>query len=219
MPPRAAPVSAPSAYLGEAVGEASGKSQRRVPPVAPGGDESVSWCSNCGRATTGSGGKLKLHRCGGCKRAVYCCKECQKCHWAHGGHKAGCKPPPELNPRSGANGGHPAAGHTGARSTRGCTTRPGAVCWICFDDTGELYDACACRGSAGAIDVECYYKFCKSNDRRPSEHIICSTCKQKFHGECRRTSQKLNGCTQVTGYFGYFRRFFPRFLSNYTIDA
>ena len=32
---------------------------------------------------------------------------------------------------------------------------------------------------------------------------------------CRRTSQKLNAGTQVTGYFGYFPDFPPRFLSHY----
>ena len=68
-------------------------------------------------------------------------------------------------------------------STRGHTTKPGATCWICLDDDGELYDACACRGSAGAIHVGCYYKFCKSSDRGARDVITCSTCKQKFHGE------------------------------------
>lgn len=29
--------------------------------------------------------------CGGCRGAWYCCRECQKEHWAKGGHKAECK--------------------------------------------------------------------------------------------------------------------------------
>ena len=36
---------------------------------------------------------------------------------------------------------------------------------------------------------------------------------------CRRTCKQVNGGTQVTGYYGYFSRFFPRFLFYYTIDA
>ena len=31
--------------------------------------------------------------------------------------------------------------------------------------------------------------------------------------------KQINGGTQVTGYYGYFRRFFPRFLSKYTMKG
>ena len=48
-------------------------------------------CSMCGGPpSASSGGVPKLKACGRCMSARYCSQECQKKHWAEGGHKEAC---------------------------------------------------------------------------------------------------------------------------------
>lgn len=52
----------------------------------------VTGCSWCGKAEgQGEGGGLL--RCGRCKEARYCSRECQCRHWKQGGHRKDCRPP------------------------------------------------------------------------------------------------------------------------------
>ena len=70
-------------------------------------------------------------------------------------------------------------------------------------------------------------------DRRKRTSELCSECCNaiaRIPGGRRRSPstttsnvvghrKQVNGGTQVTGHYGHFRRFFPRFLSKYTTDA
>lgn len=50
-------------------------------------------CENfkCGNVEWMGPPQIKFKSCGGCKKAVYCCKECQAVDWTEGNHRLGCK--------------------------------------------------------------------------------------------------------------------------------
>lgn len=69
-------------------------------------------CGKCGKAGTVGAGQGELKRCSGCKKIVYCTKDCQVAHWKD--HKRQCR---ELQ----------AAELAETESTTKKTSQPGAV--------------------------------------------------------------------------------------------
>ena len=138
-------------------------------------------CSYCLKASA------KLSRCGRCRVAAYCSKECQKEHWKK--HKQHCK--------------------SAAKANTAVTTTPKSVgpvcCFICLE-TGDpatplLPTGCGCRGDAAYIHEVCATKAAvasvqRSQGRSWAGWQLCPTCKQRYTGAlklalarewCRRT--------------------------------
>ena len=107
-----------------------------------------SW-AGCGRTLVSS-----KNRCGGCKRAFYCARACQKKHWKEGGHRRACQEPP-------------------------CCT----ICLDGGDDPLPIKRGCGCRGDAGLAHVGCLAEANthKMAGFHEGWHT-CSTCMQHYTG-------------------------------------
>jgi MYND finger len=78
--------------LKEAKMLATTKKFRRPKLIKAGGDHKGyrldrKQCSQCGKDEIVTG---TFPTCSICKATYYCCKECQRAHWNHGGHKKDC---------------------------------------------------------------------------------------------------------------------------------
>ena len=61
-----------------------------------------------------------------------------------------------------------------------CEERP--ACWVCLEselEGGDLLRACACKGSAGYVHVECIVDYNKHHAEQKDQ---CPTCKQRYIG-------------------------------------
>ena len=96
----------------------------------------------------------KQSRCGQCKQALYCGRQCQKRHWGRGGHKKVCVEPPY------------------------CT-----ICLNGGDDPLPIQCGCACRGAAGLAHIACRAEVAAHKDAGFHEGwCTCTTCGQDYTG-------------------------------------
>lgn len=65
-------------------------------------------CDNCGKASTDLPADAKMKRCAKCRKACYCCRDCQAANWSV--HKKSCKTPEQqakLNAEGKGEGMYP----------------------------------------------------------------------------------------------------------------
>ncbi|CAI5971572.1 unnamed protein product [Closterium sp. NIES-64] len=102
----------------------------------------------CGAAGCGTveGGGVKLRRCGGCGKVVYCSRECQKAHWPF--HKLTC-PGRTSGKRSGTYGSKDGCMKIGKESgCEGSGQRGGKERWDSGKTIGEVSCMVRCKDSA-----------------------------------------------------------------------
>ena len=148
----------------------------RAPP------NSLQTCASCAEQTDSN---LWCARC----HTPYCSSECQKAHWASGGHNKACK----GLARARRDTNLEAQSRALARVSHMSGGAPNdARCLFCLDNGIDTLDplmrGCACRGSYGWTHATCLVKMAEAAPAptlgrlRYAPWISCSTCKQRFTG-------------------------------------